>query len=78
MVFNLFEKSLLIESVSRGEYQITDRGSELLETRPVKIDKKLLSQYKEYRIFTNQEEKEDAIKDNDAIEDNSNTPEENQ
>lgn len=45
------KKSLLIESVSRGEYQITDRGFKLLETKPAKIDKKLLSQYKEYRIF---------------------------
>lgn len=72
------KKSLLIESISRGEYQITDRGFKLLETEPVKIDKKLLSQYKEYRIFSNQEEKENDVKDNNVVEeDNYNTPEEN-
>lgn len=65
------KKSLLIESINRGEYVITERGMKLLKTRPKKIDKKLLSQYVEYRIFSNQEEKI-AEKENDES-----TPEEN-
>ena len=48
------KKSLLIKSVSRGLYCITDRGIELLNTKPSKIDKKLLSQYKEYKLFSTQ------------------------
>lgn len=49
------KKSLLIETVRRGEYRITDRGVSLLKTNPNRIDRKLLSQYEEYRLFSNQE-----------------------
>lgn len=49
------KKSLLLETERRGVYKITKRGSQLLETKPNRIDKKLLSQYEEYRIFSNQE-----------------------
>lgn len=48
------KKSLLIETVKRGEYKITERGAQLLSTHPFRIDKKLLSQYEEYRDFSNQ------------------------
>ncbi len=71
------KKSLLLETLSRGLYCITDRGMKLLNSNPKKIDKKLLSQYKEYRIFSNQEidneaSKSEKIENNDEI-----TPEEN-
>lgn len=49
------KKSLLLEPTKRGEYKITKRGIQLLEKKPKRIDKKLLSQYEEYRIFSNQE-----------------------
>lgn len=49
------KKSLLIYTIRRGEYKITERGLELLKTNPSRIDKKLLSNYEEYRIFSNQE-----------------------
>lgn len=49
------KKALLLKTISRGQYIITKRGIELLNTNPNRIDKKLLSQYKEYRVFSNQE-----------------------
>lgn len=61
------KKSILIESINRGEYRITDRGLKLLNTRPERIDKKLLSQYKEYRIFSNQDEKEETFIENNEL-----------
>lgn len=45
-------KALLVESVKRGTYKITDRGSELLSTSPSHIDKKILSQYPEFIDFS--------------------------
>ncbi len=58
-------------------YSITERGKELLRSKPVKINKKLLSQYKEYRVFSNQEDTTETINDIETIENNnSNTPEE--
>lgn len=47
------KKSLLLNTVKRGEYKITDRGQALLKTKPKRINKKLLSQYDEYRLFSN-------------------------
>lgn len=71
------KKSLLLKSVNRGLYVITDRGIELLNTNPDKIDKKLLSQYKEYRIFSNQEEECSYKEKNKNEECEDITPEEN-
>lgn len=71
------KKSLLIESINRGEYKITARGLELLKSRPKRIDKKLLSQYREYRIFSNQDEKENIIENSEIKENEVITPEEN-
>lgn len=50
------KKALLLKTVTRGQYIITKRGTELLNTNPDRIDKKLLSQYKEYRVFSKQED----------------------
>ena len=71
------KKSLLIETIRRGEYKITDRGLALLKTNPDRIDKKLLSNYEEYRQFSNQdnssesnaiiEEKNDDITPEESI-----------
>lgn len=69
------KKSLLIETQRRGVYKITDRGRELLKTNPSRIDKKLLSKYAEYRIFSNQEDKFEEISNDNQIDDI--TPEEN-
>jgi restriction system protein len=44
-------KAGLIESVSRGKFKITDRGTTLLKTNPTKIDVALLNQYPEFLEF---------------------------
>ncbi len=49
------KKSLLLDTIRRGEYKITERGLKLLQTNPKQIDRDLLSQYAEYREFSNQE-----------------------
>lgn len=70
------KKSKLLETINRGEYKITSRGLELLNTSPTRIDKKLLSQYEEYRFFSNQV---NDLKDKNNREENNIdiTPEEN-
>lgn len=56
------KKSLLIQTEKRGVYEITERGRKLLKTNPKKIDKKLLSQYEEYRKFSNKQQVNDVVK----------------
>lgn len=70
------KKSLLIETVKRGEYVITDRGLELLKNNHERIDKKLLSNYEEYRTFNSKRNKNE---NNEITEerDEDVTPEEN-
>ena len=71
------KKSLLLKTVNRGIYSITKRGIELLNSNPSKIDKKLLSQYQEYRVFSNQENESVVSLNNNSNEDDErNTPEE--
>lgn len=71
------KKSLLLKTISRGVYCITSRGIDLLKTNPKQIDKKLLSQYKEYRVFSNQENECEITETNDNEESDTITPEEN-
>jgi restriction system protein len=47
-------KAALLETTGRGRFRITQRGQELLATKPSTIDLKLLSQYPEYRAFQEQ------------------------
>ena len=69
------KKSLLLDTVKRVEYKITDRGKYLLKTNPKRIDKKLLSQYDEYRLFSNQDNESNISVNNNAKNDDI-TPEE--
>lgn len=71
------KKSLLLDTISRGKYIITKRGSDLLKTNPSKIDKKLLSQYEEYRAFSNQNKERKKVLSTDSDESEEITPEEN-
>jgi restriction system protein len=48
----LFQSGLL-ERVARGKYRITDRGIELLQNPPERIDFKYLRRYPEFRDFEN-------------------------
>lgn len=70
------KKSLLLDKVGRGKYKITLRGIELLNSKPKKIDRKLLSQFEEFRDFSNQhindnmlrfKDKEDELTPEDRI-----------
>ncbi len=45
------KKAGLLEPTRRGFYQITDRGRELLDEKPEKIDVKLLRRYPEFLEF---------------------------
>jgi restriction system protein len=45
------KKAGLIESTRRGFFRITDRGLQVLNQRPTKIDVKLLEQFEEFRVF---------------------------
>ena len=69
------KKSKLLETVKRGEYKITERGKKLLKTSPNRIDKKLLSQYDEYRLFSKQDNDKQNISINEDVNDEV-TPEE--
>ena len=55
------KKSSLLKTIKRGEYKITKRGLALLGTNPKRIDRKLLTRYKEYRLFINQNNEEIAV-----------------
>lgn len=70
------KKSLLLKTINRGIYCITNRGMQLLESKPEKIDKKLLSQYKEYRVFSNQENESEPNTTENYVESEKITPEE--
>lgn len=45
------KKSGLLQDPSRGQFQITDRGLEVLAKKPMKIDMKYLQQFPEYVVF---------------------------
>lgn len=45
------KKAGLIESTGRGFFRITDRGSNVLEQKPARIDVKFLDQFEEFREF---------------------------
>ena len=45
------KKALLIGAVASGQFQITDRGQALLRQQPARIDKHVLNQYPEFRVF---------------------------
>lgn len=45
------KKAGLIQTTRRGYFRITDRGLEVLKTKPEKIDSKFLTQFDEFRAF---------------------------
>lgn len=44
-------KSLLLERSGRGRFKITERGREILNNNPPRIDNRFLNQFAEYREF---------------------------
>lgn len=45
------QKAGLLESHGRGKFRITERGAELLKTKPAAIDTQMLEQYPEFIAF---------------------------
>ncbi|MBL8564326.1 MAG: restriction endonuclease [Hyphomicrobiaceae bacterium] len=45
-------KAGLVEQVRRGVFKATDRGRQLLVTKPSRVDNRTLSQFAEFRAFT--------------------------
>jgi restriction system protein len=45
------QKARLIEAPRRGHFRITERGNEVFNKKPQRIDNKLLSQFAEFREF---------------------------
>jgi restriction system protein len=43
----------VLESMGRGRFRITERGQQLLKTKPKRIDIKLLGQFSEFQEFKN-------------------------
>ena len=46
-----FRRSLLIQTVNRGQYQITPRGTKVFNEDIDKLDRKYLNKFKEFRDF---------------------------
>lgn len=69
------KKAGLLEDPKRGYFQITDRGREVLGTKPTRIDKKFLHQFPEFIEFreTVRESSNEEVKEEDL---ESLTPEE--
>ena len=68
------KKAGLLESPKRGIFKITERGHEVLNSHPTKIDNKLLLQFEEFKEFKKRNKKvEDDI---EGIAEQERTPEE--
>ena len=61
------KKAGLLEDPKRGYFQITDRGREILEDNPSRIDMKFLRQFPEYIEFreTVRETTEEEVQEED-------------
>jgi restriction system protein len=58
----------LLESTGRGLNRITDRGREILQQQPVKIDLKLLNQFPEFRAFrTKPSETQETVQNTEPV-----------
>jgi restriction system protein len=60
------KQALLIESVQRGQFRITDRGKQVLGKNPVRIDNALLSRFPEFVEFKRRARPEQA-EENDSV-----------
>jgi restriction system protein len=67
------KKAGLIGSTTRGKFCITQRGLDVLKTKPARIDRELLAQFPEFREF---QSKQDNRRIDDAAEAAEQTPEE--
>lgn len=64
----------LVENTKRGVVRITNKGLELLESNPEKIDNNLLSTYKEFTNFLKRNKKDEIQNIKEKIEEKNQTP----
>ncbi|MCI6151968.1 MAG: restriction endonuclease [Fusobacterium perfoetens] len=64
----------LVENTKRGVVRITNKGLELLESNPEKIDNNLLSTYKEFTNFLKRNKKDEIPNIKEKIEEKNQTP----
>jgi len=71
-------KAGLIDSPKRGRFVISDAGRDLLDTRPPKIDTRLLMKFPKFREFYMEEAEQTGVEKNinETIQDATKTPEE--
>lgn len=69
-------KSKLVMKPARGRFRITDRGRQLLDTNPPRIDADLLSQYPEFVEFKNKTTEPKDTTDGTIESDDDRTPDE--
>ncbi|MBK9329696.1 MAG: restriction endonuclease [Sphingobacteriales bacterium] len=69
----------LIDSPKRSFVSITERGKKIIESKPSKIDRKLLKQFDEYNFYIGAYKNDDKVvskNDNNVISTNDSTPDE--
>ncbi|MGQ0542621.1 MAG: restriction endonuclease [Blastocatellia bacterium] len=66
-IFTHFKHAKLVESVRRGAFIITDRGSDLVKSRPGRVDLKLLATYPEYNDFRKRKGRDNGKKNGSTI-----------
>lgn len=62
------KKAGLIESSSRGVFQITDEGTKVLKENPAQIDNRYLSKYEGFREFQHSSKRSASDQENDVNE----------
>ena len=67
------KKACLLKTTKRGFFEITERGINILKTKPSKIHNDLLTQFDEFKEFRKRKKKDEGKVD---IEDQEQTPEE--
>jgi restriction system protein len=61
------KKAGLIQTTRRGFFQITERGLEVIKSKPQKIDAKFLTQFDEFRAFKALRHQRDGEEENDQL-----------
>lgn len=51
----------LLDATGRGRFRITDRGQQLLKTKPSRVDIKLLGQYQEFQEFRSKTQNQEEV-----------------
>lgn len=69
-------KAGLLESTGRGLFRITERGFNVIEANPARIDRKFLSQFEDFRDFQKRTPSSEPTEEIDESTDDDKTPQE--